>query len=204
MTRHRHYLKESLTCLNNYINKKEIIEVELNSNNDNEINTSKKRIKKIKKNKYKEKKKSILKLSSTEEFNLIKNEKNDIKQDDLGLNDLNNNFETISIKTNSDIAQRNKKKISNQNLNIDNFKENKSLIKNFSEKEIEEMENIIKNIQTFGDDVEIYDVYLFDSVLYNDIDLEDYYKFSQKSNFDLISDIKNFLIRVINLIYANF
>ena len=49
MTRHRHYLKESLTCLNNYINKKEIIEVELNSNNDNEINTSKKRIKKIKK-----------------------------------------------------------------------------------------------------------------------------------------------------------
>lgn len=72
------------------------------------------------------------------------------------------------------------KKISNQNLNIDNFKENKSLIKNFSEKEIEEMENIIKNIQTFGDDVEIYDVYLFDSVLYNDIDLEDYYKFSQK------------------------
>ena len=66
------------------------------------------------------------------------------------------------------------------------------------------MENIIKNIQTFGDDVEIYDVYLFDSVLYNDIDLEDYYKFSEKSNFDLISDIKNFLIRVINLIYANF
>lgn len=50
-----------------------------------------------------------MKLSSTEEFNLIKNEKNDIKQDDLGLNDLNNNFETISIKTNSDIAQRNKK-----------------------------------------------------------------------------------------------
>ena len=144
-----------------------------------------------------------MKLSSTEEFNLIKNDKNDIKQDDLGLNDLNNNFETISIKTNSDIAQR-KKKISNQNLNIDNFKENKSLIKNFSEKEIEEMENIIKNIQTFGDDVEIYDVYLFDSVLYNDIDLEDYYKFSEKSNFDLISDIKNFLIRVINLIYANF
>ena len=203
-TRHRHYLKESLICLNNYINKEERIEVELNSNNDNEINISKKRIKKIKKNKYKEKKKSILKLSSTEEFNLIKNEKNDIKQDDLGLNDLNNNFETISIKTNSDIAQRNKKKISNQNLNIDNFKENKSLIKNFSEKEIEEMENIIKNIQTFGDDVEIYDVYLFDSVLYNDIDLEDYYKFSEKSNFDLISDIKNFLIRVINLIYANF
>ena len=203
-TRHRHYLKESLICLNNYINKEERIEVELNSNNDNEINISKKRIKKIKKNKYKEKKKSILKLSSTEEFNLIKNDKNDIKQDDLGLNDLNNNFETISIKTNSDIAQRNKKKISNQNLNIDNFKENKSLIKNFSEKEIEEMENIIKNIQTFGDDVEIYDVYLFDSVLYNDIDLEDYYKFSQKSNFDLISDIKNFLIRVINLIYANF
>ena len=66
------------------------------------------------------------------------------------------------------------------------------------------MENIIENIQTFGDDVEIYDVYLFDNVLYNDIDLEDYYKFAEKNNFDPISDIKNFIIRVINMIYANF
>ena len=84
------------------------------------------------------------------------------------------------------------------------MKENKSIIKNFSEIEIEEMENIIENIQTFGDDVEIYDVYLFDNVLYNDIDLEDYYKFAEKNNFDPITDIKNFIIRVINMIYANF
>ena len=199
-TKHRHYLKESLTSLNNYINKKEKLEVELNSNNDNEIN----KLKKIKKFNKIEKKKSNLKLSSIEEFHKIKNDNNDIKKDDLGLNDLNNNFETISIKTNSNIAQRNKIKITNQNLNIDNFKENKSIIKNFSEKEIKEMENIIENIPTFGDDVEIYDVYLFDNVLYNDMDLEDYYKFAEKNNFDLISDIKQFLIRVINLIYANF
>ena len=199
-TKHRHYLKESLTSLNNYINKKEKLEVELNSNNDNEIN----KLKKIKKFNKIEKKKSNLKLSSIEEFHKIKNDNNDIKKDDLGLNDLNNNFETISIKTNSNIAQRNKIKITNQNLNIDNFKENKSIIKNFSEKEIKEMENIIKNLPTFGDDVEIYDVYLFDNVLYNDMDLEDYYKFAEKNNFDLISDIKQFLIRVINLIYANF
>ena len=199
-TKHRHYLKESLTSLNNYINKKEKLEVELNSNNDNEIN----KLKKIKKFNKIEKKKSNLKLSSIEEFHKIKIDNNDIKKDDLGLNDLNNNFETISIKTNSNIAQRNKIKITNQNLNIDNFKENKSITQNFSEKEIKEMENIIENIPTFGDDVEIYDVYLFDNVLYNDMDLEDYYKFAEKNNFDLISDIKQFLIRVINLIYANF
>jgi len=199
-TKHRHYLKESLTSLNNYINKKEKLEVELNSNNDNEIN----KLKKIKKFNKIEKKKSNLKLSSIEEFHKIKIDNNDIKKDDLGLNDLNNNFETISIKTNSNIAQRNKIKITNQNLNIDNFKENKSITQNFSEKEIKEMENIIENIPTFGDDVEIYDVYLFDNVLYNDMDLEDYYKFAEKNNFDLISDIKKFLIRIINLIYANF
>ena len=145
-----------------------------------------------------------MKLSSVEEFNKIKNDNNNNITKDLGFNDLNNNFENISIKTNSNIAHRNKVKISNQNLNVDNLKENKSIIKNFSEIEIEEMENIIENIQTFGDDVEIYDVYLFDNVLYNDIDLEDYYKFAEKNNFDPISDIKNFIIRVINMIYANF
>ena len=145
-----------------------------------------------------------MKLSSVEEFNKIKNDNNNNITKDLGFNDLNNNFENISIKTNSNVAHRNKVKISNQNLNVDNLKENKSIIKNFSEIEIEEMENIIENIQTFGDDVEIYDVYLFDNVLYNDIDLEDYYKFAEKNNFDPISDIKNFIIRVINMIYANF
>ena len=145
-----------------------------------------------------------MKLSSVEEFNKIKNDNNNNITKDLGFNDLNNNFENISIKTNSNVAHRNKVKILNQNLNVDNLKENKSIIKNFSEIEIEEMENIIENIQTFGDDVEIYDVYLFDNVLYNDIDLEDYYKFAEKNNFDPITDIKNFIIRVINMIYANF
>ena len=203
--KHRHYLKESLTSLNNHINKKERIE-QLNSNNDNEINISNKKKKKKKNIRLLkiEKKKSNLKLSSVEEFNKIKNDNNNNITKDLGFNDLNNNFENISIKTNSNVAHRNKVKISNQNLNVDNLKENKSIIKNFSEIEIEEMENIIENIQTFGDDVEIYDVYLFDNVLYNDIDLEDYYKFAEKNNFDPISDIKNFIIRVINMIYANF
>ena len=203
--KHRHYLKESLTSLNNHINKKERIE-QLNSNNDNEINISNKKKKKKKNIRLIkiEKKKSNLKLSSVEEFNKIKNDNNNNITKDLGFNDLNNNFENISIKTNSNIAHRNKVKISNQNLNVDNLKENKSIIKNFSEIEIEEMENIIENIQTFGDDVEIYDVYLFDNVLYNDMDLEDYYKFAEKNNFDPITDIKNFIIRVINMIYANF
>ena len=213
--KHRNYLKERLKSSMGELKKKEKLNYNLNYNifkyknnnsTENEINNSKRKIKKLKLiRRSSNKKKSILKISSIEEFKINHKPKKSIK--DLELNELNN-FEKLSIKTNSNIAHRNKGTIIRKKsltLNKDDFKNKKEeFIKDFSDENIKDMENLIENMETYDDDIEIEDVLFFDNVLYDNIDLKDFYKFAQKNSFNPLIDLKQFLEKIIFVIQDNF
>ncbi len=213
--KHRNYLKERLKSSMGELKKKEKLNYNLNYNifkyknnnsSENEINNSKRKTKKLKIiRRSSNKKKSILKMSSIEEYKINHKPKKSIK--DLELNELNN-FEKLSIKTNSDIAHRNKGTITRKKslkLNIDDFKNKKEeFIKDFSDENIKDMENLIENMETYDDDIEIEDVLLFDNVLYDNIDLKDFYKFAQKNSFNPLIGLKQFLENIISVIQDNF
>ena len=213
--KHRNYSKERLKSSMGELKKKEKLNYNLNYNifkyknnnsTENEINNSKRKIKKLKLiRRSSNKKKSILKISSIEEFKINHKPKKSIK--DLELNELNN-FEKLSIKTNSNIAHRNKGTIIRKKsltLNKDDFKNKKEeFIKDFSDENIKDMENLIENMETYDDDIEIEDVLFFDNVLYDNIDLKDFYKFAQKNSFNPLIDLKQFLEKIIFVIQDNF
>jgi hypothetical protein len=213
--KHRNYLKERLKSSMGELKKKEKLNYNLNYNifkyknnnsSENEINNSKRKTKKLKIiRRSSNKKKSILKMSSIEEYKINHKPKKSIK--DLELNELNN-FEKLSIKTNSNIAHRNKGTIIRKKiltLNKDDFKNKKEeFIKDFSDENIKDMENLIENMETYDDDIEIEDVLLFDNVLYDNIDLKDFYKFAQKNSFNPLIGLKQFLENIISVIQDNF
>ena len=213
--KHRNYSKERLKSSMGELKKKEKLNYNLNYNifkyknnnsTENEINNSKRKIKKLKIiRRSSNKKKSNLKISSIEEFKINHKPKKSIK--DLELNELNN-FEKLSIKTNSNIAHRNKGTITRKKsltLNKDDFKNKKEeFIKDFSDENIKDMENLIENMETYDDDIEIEDVLFFDNVLYDNIDLKDFYKFAEKNSFNPLIGLKQFLEKIISVIQDNF
>ena len=66
------------------------------------------------------------------------------------------------------------------------------------------MENLIENMETYDDDIEIEDVLFFDNVLYDNIDLKDFYKFAEKNSFNPLIGLKQFLENIISVIQDNF